>query len=234
MGMRLPPCILKSAAAAALCTLAAARCVQADIVIVQKVEGGSQSGEMTMKIHGDRARADLSPAVSTIIDAASGDVTTLMHERKTFMRISAAAAKALGERMKSASRENGDTAPTRPKLQPTGRREKIAGHDTEQFVWEFGDMKLTYWIAKDVPNAAAILAIMKKMQTGAASLASGFMPDPADLPGLPVKTEMAVGGKKSFTTTLVSVKEEAVDPAVLEVPADYRELPAPLIPSTPR
>ncbi len=215
--------------AAALCVAAAVCGVRADLVVVQKVEGGAQSGEMTMRIQGDKARADLSPAISTLIDAATGDAITLMHERKTFLRVTAAAAKELGARLKKNERENGGSGP-RPQLVATGKKEKVDGRDTEQFVWEFGEMKLTYWIAKDFPNAPSILAIMKKMQTGAAALASDYLPDPATFPGLPVKTEMAVGGKKSFTTTVVSVTEEPVDAAIFAVPPGYKEVPSPVIP----
>jgi hypothetical protein len=41
-----------------------------------------------------------------------------------------------------------------------------------------------------------------------------------------IKTEMAVAGQK-ITTTLVSVKEQEVDPAVFELPKDYKEMATP-------
>jgi hypothetical protein len=216
-------------AAAAIFFAAAANCVHADLVVVQKVEGGAQAGDMTMKIKDDRARADISPAVSTIIDITTGDVAILMHAQKTFTRINAAAARELLAKVKKNEHENNGNQPTRPKLQQTGKKEKLLGYDAEEFIWEFGEVKLTYWIAKDFPNATAILTVMKKMQTGAALLASGFMPDPMELPGLPLKTELTVSGKKSFTTTLVSVKEEPVDETEFDMPDDYKEvLPTPL------
>src|SRR5438093_1307863 len=105
-------------AAVAIFLAAAASCVRADLVIVQKVEGGAQSGEMTMKIKGDKARTDFSPAASAIIDAATGDVITLRHDRKSFIRITAAAAKELAQRMKKTEAENGGDTPARPQLRP--------------------------------------------------------------------------------------------------------------------
>jgi hypothetical protein len=95
-------------------------------------------------------------------------------------------------------------------------------------------VRFTYWIAKDFPNTESILAVMKSMQTGAALFASGFTPDPAEFRGLPLKTEMAVAGKKSFTATVVSVKEEPVDGAVFEVPGEYREMPPAALPALSR
>src|SRR2546428_7528634 len=123
-GFRLRPRRSAITAATAILFVAAACCVRADLVIVQRGEGGSQTGEMTMKIKDDKARADLSPQISTIIDAATGDVTTLMHERKTFIRITAAAAKELGARMKKAEHETDNNTPARPQLQPTGKKER--------------------------------------------------------------------------------------------------------------
>jgi hypothetical protein len=96
-------------------------------------------------------------------------------------------------------------------------------------------MNLTYWITKDFPNYAQINAAMEKTRNeGLTSVGKGMLPDAADLPGYPVKTEMTVGGQK-YTTTIVSVTEEKVDPAVFEVPKDYKEMAVPAFnfPSTP-
>jgi hypothetical protein len=52
------------------------------------------------------------------------------------------------------------------------------------------------------------------------------MPASSDFPGMIVKTEIKMG-QKTITTTIVSVKEENVDPKEFEIPEDYKELPAP-------
>jgi hypothetical protein len=207
--------------------VAAARFAHGDLVIVQKVDGESQTGEMTVRIKDDKARTDVSPEVSTITDAATGEVITLMHARKEIMRISANAAKELLDRSKKMQQEPGGA--DRPKLQPTGKTEKVGGRMTERFTWEFGSMKLTYWIAKDYPDYASILAQIKKVQAGVTALAAGMTPDPAEFPGMPVKTEMIVNAKHKVTTTLVSVKEEPVDPKLFEIPPGYKELPPPVL-----
>src|SRR5215210_7640566 len=73
--------------------------IHADMVIVQKVDGAGQSGEMTMKIKGDKVRTEVNPQISTITNATTGDVTTVMHEQKSYMTMPASSTKALMEQM---------------------------------------------------------------------------------------------------------------------------------------
>ena len=73
--------------------------VQADLVIVQHVDGSGQSGDQTIKIKGDKARTDLASQVSMITDGASGDMVTLMHAQKAFLKVSAAQTKAMMEQL---------------------------------------------------------------------------------------------------------------------------------------
>ena len=44
----------------------------ADLTIVQSVEGMGPVSQMTMKIKGDKARIDVSPQMTMIIDAKNG------------------------------------------------------------------------------------------------------------------------------------------------------------------
>lgn len=215
---------MKALLAALLCVSALAR---ADLVIVQKVEGGGQSGEQTLRIKGDRARTDLAPQISVISDAASGESVTLMHAPKTFMRITAARSQALGEKMPQ--RPPGGEP---PKLTTTGQKEKIGRFDCEIFTTSFGGVSVTYWIAAAFPNYPAVLAQLAKMQAGSISaMGRGLMPALKDFPGLPLKTEMEMGGSK-LTTVLLSVQEEKVDPASFDIPKNYTEVsaPAPTVP----
>lgn len=204
--------------------LTATALVRADLVIVQKVEGSGQSGEQTIKIKGDQARTDLAQQVSMITNGANGDVVTLMHAQKTFMRISAAQTKAMMEQMQKL-KPVGEP----PKLTATGKKEKIGNYDCEIFTTNFGGVGVTYWIAKDFPNYSAVLAQMEKLQAGSISaMGKGLMPELKDFPGMQIKTEMDLGGKK-VSTLLVSAKEENVDPASFEIPKDYQEASAPAV-----
>jgi Domain of unknown function (DUF4412) len=199
---------------------------RADLVITQRVEGSMQSGTITIKIKGDKSRADIAPQLSTITDGATGDVVTLMHPQKTFMKIPADRSRALLEQMqKQQAAVQPNAAP--PKLTPAGKKEKVENYDCELFKWDASGLSATYWIAKDYPKFADILAAMDKIQnSGLAVLARSMTPKPGDFPGMPVKTELTIAGQK-VTTTLVSVTDENLDAALFAVPGDYKEAPTP-------
>ncbi len=195
---------------------------QADLVIVQKVEGGGQAGDQTIKIKGDKARTDLNPTVSMITDGATGEMITLMHTGRTYLKVSPEQTKAM---MNQLQKLRSATEP--PKLVPTGKKEKVGDFDCEIFTADLGAIKATYWIAKDFPNYPSVLAQLDKFQSGAISaMGKGIMPELKDFPGMMMKTELDMAGKK-VVTTIVSAKEENVDPAVFVLPKGYTEISSP-------
>ncbi len=206
---------------ALLLSIAASR---ADFVIVQKVDGlGQQSGNITVKIKETKARAEIAPQISYIIDGATGESITLMHAQKGYMKVSAAQGKALSEQMKNSQGVLG--TPAKPVA--TGQKETVEEWKTEIFTWSGGSLAVRYWVARDFPNAAGIQAAMDKAQSsGVGAMSKGLLPANSDFPGMVVKTEMKTKGK-TITSTIVSVKEETVDAKEFETPADYKELPTP-------
>ena len=212
-------------AAALLLSLTPAR---ADFIIEQKVDGlGQQSGSIVVKIKETKARAELSPQISYIIDGVSGDSITLMHGQKGFMKVSAEQGKALMEQMQKTQ----GIAGTPPKPVATGQRESVNQWTAEIFTWSSGSLAVRYWVAKDFPNSAAIQTAMDKARAGGlGALNKNLLPANSDFPGMVVKTEMKTKGKV-VTSTIVSVKEEPVDAKQFEIPADYKELPTPSLDS---
>jgi hypothetical protein len=201
--------------------------LHADLVIVQKVEGSGQSGEQTIRIKGDKARTDLAQQVSVLTDGATGENITLNHTQKTYLRISPAQIKAMIEQVQKMRPPGGEP----PKLTPTGKKEKVGAFECEIFTTTFGGVNVTYWLAKDFPNFPAIMAQMEKLQAGGISaMTKGLMPDLKEFPGMQLKTEMDLARKK-VTTTIISAKDDTVDPIIFVIPKDYHEAAAP-VPST--
>jgi len=194
-----------------------------DLVIVQKVEGAGQTGEQTIKIQGDKSRTDhLAQSVSVITDGATGDSVTLTHAQKSYLKVPAAQAKAMIEQVQK-MRANAEP----PKLQPTGKHEKIGEYECDVFTANLGFVNITYWFARTYPNYQGILAQWAKAQSsGISATSNGVMPGPKDFPGMPLKTEMDLGGKK-ITYIIISAKEEAVDPAIFKIPSGYKEVSEP-------
>ena len=201
------------------------------MVIVQKVDGAGQSGEMTMKVGSDKVRTDISPQMSTITDVKTGDVTTLMHAQKSYMLISAATTRSMIEQMKKVMQQANSAASSSPApLKATGRTDKINGYNAAEYTFDGGFMKAIYWISSEFPNGKAVTDALAKFQKGGlADMAKGFTPDMSSLPGVAVKTEVEVNGQK-IVTELLSAKDEAVDPVEYQVPAGYSEMKLPAMP----
>ncbi len=203
--------------------------VHADLVLVQKVEGGGQSGEQTIHIKDGKSRADLASTLSLITDGATGDAYTLKHGDRTYMKIPAAQSQAMIEELRQ---KRGDAPP--PELKPTGKMEKVGEYECEIFTTDLGGLAVTYWIAKGFPNYAAIQKQLSAVQSGSLALSSqGLMPDPATFPGMTMKTVIELGGKKVTTTTL-SVREAPVAATLFEIPRGYRETPTPELQFVPK
>src|SRR5256714_15465405 len=94
---------MRSALSSLFALLLAAHAVRAVLTIVQKIEGIGSPTEMTIKIKGDKVRIDLSPQVTTIFDGKTGEMTNLMNDKKTVVRISADKMKAAAEMIKKFS-----------------------------------------------------------------------------------------------------------------------------------
>lgn len=205
---------------------AATAAVRGDSVIVQKVEGAGQSGEMTVEVKGSLIRTDISPTVTALTDTRTGTVTTLLRSQKVYIQMSARAMAPLLKKMQ----QQPETSPaaTTATLEATGRHEKVNGYDTEIYTVHNGALKTSYWIAKDYPDAAKLLGLFKQLQsTSLSAMAREMAPQPAELPGVPVKTEIETAPGKKITTTLISIKEQPLPDADFAIPPDFKALPAP-------
>ncbi len=213
------------------CLLGAAK---ADYVIVQRVEGGRDSGTMTLKIKGAKSRADLAPQISVITDGVTGDVITLAHALRRFMRIPAERTGALVEKMEKHagngagnSAGNGGSHGAEPKPVLVGRREKVDKYECDVFIWSGKGLSATYWVARNYPNYAAITAALEQnARAGLGALSRGMAPRPGDFSGMIMKTELRLADRK-LTTTLVSVHEEELADSFFTVPPEYEEAPTP-------
>src|SRR5204863_2316239 len=92
---------------------------------------------MTIKVKGDKARIDASPQVTTIFDGRTGELINLLNDQKTVVRISPNKMKAVADMLNKFSGKK--AVSEKPKLTPTGQREKINGYDTEQYTYDGPD-----------------------------------------------------------------------------------------------
>jgi hypothetical protein len=196
-----------------------------DLTIVQKVEGSGSVKQITTKLKGDKARVEVSPEVTAIIDNKSGDMLSLMNTKKKFLRISADKSKAIAE---LANKYAGDPAggTENSKLTPTGKKEMINGYEAEEYVRESPSLKESYWIALKYPDSAAIVKQLQAIIPAAWNDIAKGMLDYRDFPGLPLRTIVKTGGKE-IVSTITSIKQDPLSEAEFSVPKDFQELKVP-------
>jgi len=198
-----------------------------DLTIMQKVEGTGANSDMTMKLKGDKMRIDMTPQLTTIIDAKTGEMINLMNDQKTVMRMSGDKVKAAMEMAQQFSDKNGKKASgEKPKLISTGKKETINGYETDQYTFETPQFKASYWIALKYPNGAAILKQLQTINPDVWKTSNMQMPDYRDFPGLPIKSVVSMGGNQ-VTSTITAVKEDPLNDTEFAVPKDYQEMKLP-------
>ena len=210
----------------------------ADVVYKTKTEQSSGHGKpttiVTRKIKGDKVRTDIHLEMgpmnvdqSTIEDHKTGTTVHLDHGKKTYHIVSASEQKERHEETEKYLKKKGVTE-DRPKLQPTGRTEKIDRYDTEEYICESVMRKTTYWFAKDLARFVPIVAASSNPSN---AKINNQLPDPASFPGVIIRdvSEQEMPGpdgkprKIKSMTSLISIKEEPVSDSEFEIPKDYKD-----------
>ena len=198
----------------------AATLAKADWVLVQKTDTAGKENVVTTKIKGDLARVDMGDKMTVIVSAEG--MTMLMHPQKMMMKKDLASIKAAVETAGKAL--PGDQTPAKPVA--TGQKEKVGEWDTEIFTWEGQMGKGRFWVAKNFPKHEEISAISDKLGKLVGKSMAGMSPQASDFDGMVVKSEVTIMGK-SVNSSLVSAKEETVDPQEFVPPSDYQEMKLP-------
>lgn len=210
----------------ALALVAALTSARADLTIVQKIEGAGALPEMTMKIKGEKVRIEATPEVTSIFDGKTGEMVNIMNAQKMVMRMSAEQAKAAAAMAGNQLAAQGAKPGEKVKVTPTGKKEKINGHDTEEYVAETPAYKASYWVAKNYPQGDAIMKQLQATSSQALSATSMGMPDFRDFPGLPIRTNVSMGGQ-NYSTTITAVKMDPLPESEFTVPQGYQEMKMP-------
>jgi hypothetical protein len=199
--------------------------LHADLTIVQHVDGMGQNMDTTMMFKAGRTRVDASPQTSMIMDLKSGEMISLMHAQKSYMKIPSQMAQMAMDAMKQSS----GTAKSGMALTPTGKKDTISGYPAEEYTATIAGMKMTMWLTKAVPDYANLLKQMSDAfaQGPMAVMMKGIGLDMAALPGFPVRTVNELQPGQTVTSTVLSVSSKPIPDSEFDVPADYKQMTMP-------
>ena len=218
------PAIMKTLARSVVALLFAATLARADWVLVQKSVTDGKEKEVTTKIKGEQARVDMGTQMSVIVGEQG--MVMLMHAQKVMMKMDLATMKTAMEMAGKASAVLDKQPAAKPVA--TGEKEKVGQWDTEIFTWEGQMGKGRFWVAKNFPKHAEISAISDKLGQVVGKSMAGLAPQASDFDGMVVKSEVTMMGKK-VSSSLVSAKEEDVDPKEFAPPDGYNEMKMPML-----
>lgn len=166
--------------------------------------------------------------ITTVSDTASGDIVTIDHTRKVYMRATAEQQEqmlAIGRKMMET--QNGPLPKERPIAKPTGKTAEISGYAVDEYVADTPKVRYTYWVAPSLRKYVTIGATTLVAASGPMGAAAMmWQPDPAKLPGVPMRTTLEYrrdGYTQVATTTIQSFREVTLEADDFAIPTGYQE-----------
>jgi len=137
---------------------------RADFIIKQSMERSGRTDEITYRFKGTKIRMDVGSSITSITDATSGDIVTLLHDKKVAMKRSGAQVKA-GLQMMEKAAEAGRQKGADSDLKPTGKQETINGYPCEEYVTKpLQGMEMHVFFDKDFPNYQKIVSMFGNLR----------------------------------------------------------------------
>ncbi len=204
-----------------LAAVAATAVARADLVLQQQITAANYNGVTTMKIKGAKVRMDLNAgqpqAMSIITDLNTGEVITLLHSQKLYL-------KTPGD--PTIHTRTTGKASQAPVPRATGKTQKVGDYDTELYTWSNArGINGTAWVARHFPDYDRIQADLAVLDKSAGA-DNDTTPELSALSGMLVRSQVT-GGGQTMTLALISAKETPLDAAQFGVPRDYKEVPKP-------
>src|SRR5690242_374105 len=131
-----------------VCLLAALMIgARADYIVKQTIDNGGQTQAVTLRLKGSKCRVDATEQTSAIMDSKTGETVLLIHPQKSFMTVSKEQLVAQAKAMKDMLGNQSDK-PEAVELKPTGKKETINGHETEEYTYDLNGLHNTVAVDK--------------------------------------------------------------------------------------
>jgi len=216
-----------------LCLAGTMATARADLTIVQEVTSanptlGNKPQEMTIIVSKGRTRIEHAQGGMIMAPAENKNII-LMHAQKMYMNMPQMNPAATGQ-----GSSQGLPSPDQTKWEKTGKKDKIAGYDTEQWIGKdaAGKMMAEVWIGASPEIIAEYIDSLSKSGQGEMTklieqMRAGQSSGPYKN-GFPLKSVIYDDTGVAQATTVVTKLDSApVDSKWFEIPAGYQEMKMP-------
>ena len=171
---------------------------------------------------------DAGPSVSILLDSKNGGMVTLMREQKIAVPISQAVQKMAGQ----IAGKNATPSAESINLQPTGRKEVLAGFSCEEYAGTISGQNAVIWITKEIPEYKALSERLLELAPQFKQM-QGLVGRTAGLEGMPLLTEITGPDGKKTTIRVQAISREAIAKSDFQIPEGYRKVEMPRMPGVP-
>jgi hypothetical protein len=198
--------------------------LRADVTLVEQTDAMGQNVDSTILVKDGHTRVDTPIGASVIVDLKSGEVISLMHAEKTYMKVPA--------QMAQAALAFASQSPLLPQagsmaLTATGKKDTISGYAADEYTFAVAGKPISVWLTKAAPDYVNLLKEVAAAfaQGPMGAIIKGIGLDIASLPGLPVRFAGEVQPGQTVTSTITSISSSPISDSQFAVPADYKEKP---------
>jgi hypothetical protein len=188
--------------------------------IVQEVETEqpvASTTTITTQIDGKMMRVDMGRDASSIVDTESGDIITLMHPQKVFVRMPGSMAKAM------AQAATGQESQPSANFQKTGRTDTINGFFCEEYTGTIENGTIAMWVSKNTPIPQNLIDQLTELGSDFAPIGGGD----DKVEGYPIRVVIESGDTGRSVITTLSVVEKKISPDQFKTPSGYRSMDIP-------
>ncbi len=198
-----------------IATLALLGSARADVTFVQNLDLGipmEDTADITIRATADKYRIDLGTDMSSIVDAKSATVITVLHDDRTYFE------------MDNYKRDD-SAAPAPPSLTlaKTNRSETIAGFQATAWTAEADGIKFTVWTTEGLPDQERLLADLAALPSDIDPF-QGLLRGTKQIQGFPIRLEMIDGDGEKSIMTITSISGDPVPLEHFVPPAAYQSL----------
>lgn len=178
--------------------------------------------EILTKVKDHKLRMDMEGPMtgkaSTIVDAKSGDVVTLLHDQKMFMKIPGGFARQLQQQQQLEDEKL-------PEFRPTGRSETIGGYKCKEYTAVEDGEEISVWISEEAPLSDSAMELLQGLE-GDHDPFKGYFQMIEEQKGFPMRVVVS-SPQANFRMEVTGIRETEIDSAAFVPPADYKTFEMP-------